>query len=56
MMVRAMTEVNAWNDFEVGDPLSVRVEGVALGGLGSVSQQTLVSLVRGQQNLPRPRS
>lgn len=56
---RARIEVNAWNDecVEMAPPAMPLVLGAKVGrGLGSVSQQTLVVLVRGQQNFPKPRS
>ena len=48
-----------WNDecVEMAPPAMPLVLGAKVGrGLGSVSQQTLVVLVRGQQNFPKPRS
>ena len=51
-------EVNAVAGMEVAAPFPPSVMGAAVdaGGLGSTLQQTLASPLRGQQNLPIPRS
>ena len=50
-------EVNAVEEIEKAAPFpSVMGDAVDAGGLGSTLQQTLCSPLRGQQNLPSPRS